>query len=361
MADVSQIKLPNGDTFDLIDEKSGYITAQYIENRTDYSIPVSRVGEIVVGETAIGTDSTNFPTSKAVVDYVDERVVQEIGAIDVGVTGIKANGTSLAVNNGVVNIPVAGKTQTIGLMDFNLLASFQDYLESQIPTSTSQLTNDSGFITSETDPVFSASAAAGITSTDISNWNAKVSDDKTWNGVSLTKGAATRAAATYLPQMVSTTATSAALVKTTSTPEAYVIPKYDGNTYLYSATPSANDNSTKVATTAYVDSTVPKIHIIDLAYEDTIDDKSIYNSGDFTNQMIKGYIDNNEIVILKMYKQFYYFDAYDRGVSDLTFVAQNFGDIGKDVLTPYKESGGAYSNKWRAFASDLPIYDGTVE
>ena len=151
MADVSQIKLPNGDTFDLIDEKSGYITAQYIENRTDYSIPVSRVGEIVVGETAIGTDSTNFPTSKAVVDYVDERVVQEIGAIDVGVTGIKANGTSLVVNNGVVNIPVAGKTQTIGLMDFNLLASFQDYLESQIPTSTSQLTNDSGFITSYSD------------------------------------------------------------------------------------------------------------------------------------------------------------------------------------------------------------------
>ena len=44
-----------------------------------------------------------------------------------------------------------------------------------IPTKTSDLTNDSGFITSytETDPVFTASAAAGISSTDISNWNAK--------------------------------------------------------------------------------------------------------------------------------------------------------------------------------------------
>ena len=83
MADVSQIKLPNGSVYDLIDEKSGYITAEYIENKTDYSIPVSRVGEIVVGETAIGTNSTNFPTSKAVVDYVDERVVQEIEAISV--------------------------------------------------------------------------------------------------------------------------------------------------------------------------------------------------------------------------------------------------------------------------------------
>jgi microcystin-dependent protein len=46
-----------------------------------------------------------------------------------------------------------------------------------IPSKTSDLTNDSGFITSytETDPVFSASAAANISSTDISNWNSKTS------------------------------------------------------------------------------------------------------------------------------------------------------------------------------------------
>ena len=44
-----------------------------------------------------------------------------------------------------------------------------------VPTKVSQLQNDSGFITgyTETDPVFSASDAAGITSTDISNWNGK--------------------------------------------------------------------------------------------------------------------------------------------------------------------------------------------
>lgn len=42
-----------------------------------------------------------------------------------------------------------------------------------IPANTSDLNNDSGFITSETDPVFSASAASGISSSDISNWNGK--------------------------------------------------------------------------------------------------------------------------------------------------------------------------------------------
>lgn len=44
-----------------------------------------------------------------------------------------------------------------------------------IPTKTSQLDNDSGFITSytETDPIFSASAAATITAEDITAWNGK--------------------------------------------------------------------------------------------------------------------------------------------------------------------------------------------
>lgn len=42
-----------------------------------------------------------------------------------------------------------------------------------IPTKTSQLDNDSGFLTSESDPIFSASAAATITSQDITDWNNK--------------------------------------------------------------------------------------------------------------------------------------------------------------------------------------------
>ena len=41
-----------------------------------------------------------------------------------------------------------------------------------IPTNTNQLTNGSGFISTELDPVFSVSAAAGVTSGNISNWNA---------------------------------------------------------------------------------------------------------------------------------------------------------------------------------------------
>lgn len=42
-----------------------------------------------------------------------------------------------------------------------------------IPTRTSDLTNDSGFITQEIDPIYSASAASGITSSDITSWTNK--------------------------------------------------------------------------------------------------------------------------------------------------------------------------------------------
>lgn len=44
------------------------------------------------------------------------------------------------------------------------------------------------------------------------------------------------------------------------TPTANAISKYDANAYLYSTTPSTNDNSTKVATTAYVDAAIPKVY-----------------------------------------------------------------------------------------------------
>ena len=52
-----------------------------------------------------------------------------------------------------------------------------------IPTKTSDLSNDSGFITCESDPVFTASAAYGISSSDITDWgnsyNGKISLDTT--------------------------------------------------------------------------------------------------------------------------------------------------------------------------------------
>ena len=52
-----------------------------------------------------------------------------------------------------------------------------------VPTKVSDLTNDSGFISTETDPVFTASVAHGITSTDVTNWNNKGTYSKPSGGI----------------------------------------------------------------------------------------------------------------------------------------------------------------------------------
>lgn len=63
-------------------------------------------------------------------------------------------------------------------------------VEASIPTKTSDLTNDSGFLTSytETDPVFTASAAHDITASDITNWNGKTSNTGTVTNVATGAG-----------------------------------------------------------------------------------------------------------------------------------------------------------------------------
>ena len=119
----------------------------------------------------------------------------------------------------------------------------------------------------ETDPVFSASAAAGITSTDISNWNAKISDTGKWNNVELIQDTQSRDAY-YIPTLINFNSTSAKVTYATSSPSSNKIVLWDSNEYIYSTTPSANDNSTKVATTAYVDAAIPVIPTYKIGYSD---------------------------------------------------------------------------------------------
>lgn len=174
----------------------------------------------------------------------------------------KAGTVALTSDIPTVSYPVTSVNNKTGAV--SLTASDVGALPSTtaIPSKTSDLTNDSGFLTSytETDPVFSTSAAAGITATDISNWNAKVSDTGKWNNVSLAIQQATNSGdGTYVPLFNGLDAASVSLTPVKKTPTANVIAKYDASAYLYSTTPSANDNSTKVATTAYVDAAIPTV------------------------------------------------------------------------------------------------------
>lgn len=78
-------------------------------------------------------------------------------------------------------------------------------------------------------------------------------DDKTWNDYTLNPTSEITANTINIPWLKDSTNKIFKFVAASSTPSQYYLAKYDINAYLYSTTPSANDNSTKVATTAYVD------------------------------------------------------------------------------------------------------------
>lgn len=97
----------------------------------------------------VNVDGTNYDVGK-LASTTAPGVVQVGSGLGVTSAGVlSANVTSVNGNTGAVTV--------------------------NVPTKTSQLTNDSGYLTSytETDPVFSASPAAEITSSNISAWDAK--------------------------------------------------------------------------------------------------------------------------------------------------------------------------------------------
>ena len=77
-----------------------------------------------------------------------------------GITGVMFNGVAASISNGVASISAS------------------------IPAAvTSTTVAGWGFLTSESDPVFSSSVAASISAADISNWNSKTSNTGTLTGV----------------------------------------------------------------------------------------------------------------------------------------------------------------------------------
>ena len=112
--------------------------------------------------------SANPKTKNVKDEYIwTNNAWEQIGSTQVDLTGYA---TESWVNTQISGFLTQTQIQTLITIALTGYAKTED-----LPTKTSDLTNDSGFITgyTETDPVFSASASAGITSTDINNWNNK--------------------------------------------------------------------------------------------------------------------------------------------------------------------------------------------
>lgn len=113
----------------------------------------------------------------------DSNFVSDTDYATASTGGVIKVGSGLAITNGVLSTTGGGVADAVEWSnvlnkpsDVSYWANDAGYITSAaLPTKTSDLTNDSGFLTSytETDPIYSASPAAGITSADISSWDAK--------------------------------------------------------------------------------------------------------------------------------------------------------------------------------------------
>lgn len=206
MANISSIKLPDGTTYDIKDSNSGYITGMtilsygsstwndfieaYNANKVVYCRASSNSNPASGSQTRLAFMAyVNNATTPTNVEFQYYRSVSSHTASQQGDQVFvykldKTSGWSVTTREASVKVVAGtglGGTYSNGTMTLTG------------PTKVSDLTNDSGFITdyTETDPVFSASAAAGITSSDITNWNGKQAalvsgtNIKTVNGNSL--------------------------------------------------------------------------------------------------------------------------------------------------------------------------------
>ena len=120
-----------------------------------------------------GTISGTAGSGKTLTAFsqTDGKVSATFGNISITKSQVSDFPTIPTVNNATLTI----QKNSSNVATFTANASSNVTANITVPTDTGDLTNGAGFITgyTETDPVFSASAASGILSTDIDNWDGK--------------------------------------------------------------------------------------------------------------------------------------------------------------------------------------------
>ena len=146
MANISQIKLPNGDVYNFQDSVSGYLVPSDIEGKVDnFHI---QIGEQISGDyySIDKTYADILMTAFVGKDYMTCSDV-DLGYPYVGIASIN--------NNTVIAFGISVTFNNTAYLDGYVIlpndTAMRIHEATIIPTKTSQLTNDSGFITSYTD------------------------------------------------------------------------------------------------------------------------------------------------------------------------------------------------------------------
>lgn len=208
------------------------------------------------GGGASGTLNTNVSTAQSVSS--SESFDNNISLHKISKTGTYTDLISkpvLKTTNTTAQTTNASETisGTINLHKVAKTGTYSDLIGTPtIPTKVSDLTNDSGFtsnagtiteitmngsskgtsgvvnlgtvVTSETDPIFSASAAAGITSSDITNWNSKTSNTGTITGITMNGASKGTSGVVDLGTVITSHATHKLLIGTPDSPSQTLAP-----------------------------------------------------------------------------------------------------------------------------------------
>lgn len=236
-----------------------------LEGRTCYlNNNVSTWSTIVTSGTLGNINAAGDITATATIANGDRIVINDESASKITNSSITfgTDTTKYLANNGtwqnIPSIPVTSvntKTGAVVLTAEDVGALSDD---TTIPSATSDLENDSNFVSDasyvHTDNNFTTTLKNKL---DGISAGATV-DDKTWNGVTLDKVGTVQSTSMYIPARLNTSATTAYQVQATTTPTSgsQKIALYDSDAYLNSTTPTTGDNTTKVATTAFVKSAV---------------------------------------------------------------------------------------------------------
>lgn len=288
-----QIKFPNKDGTVALTSDIPTVTDEKLKTYSNYGTS-GDVYYLVFGNNTNNAETKYHSTGLAYLEYLVDT--DHFARLELGKEGLNGK---LSIHDGSNNAYRAVTIESTTLTQQRSLTlpdkSGTVALTSDIPSVPSwalQSTKPT-YTASEVGAMSTSHPANGITSANITTWNSIVSDDHKWNDVSLTHGLNASGNDFYVPGIGTVDGTAANLNRVTNTPMNYAIAKYGTGAYLYSTTPSANDNSTKVATTAYVDAAIPTSTATPTASTAAAFDSSAHmNSTDMTSTEITNFVND---------------------------------------------------------------------
>ena len=175
----TQGNLPTDENHWAIVALAGTLSPEQVEYIQEQVIEYVQSQGYVIDNDYNHTDNNFTDVEKTKLDNIDLSTKQD--TLQSGINIKTINGNNI-LGGGNLEIQTGGGGTTdysqltskpkINNVELNGNKTTSD-LGINIPTKTSDLTNDSGFLTSETEPAFNASVAKNITNSDVTNWNSK--------------------------------------------------------------------------------------------------------------------------------------------------------------------------------------------